>query len=177
MTSQKVFDALLVLRHQAGDKKAMTLLVKRHHKRLCKHSYWYTKDMDVAQDIVQDSWGVILKKIGGLKDANAFGSWSMRIVTRKTLNFLQRNKHVALQAAQLMAVVEEAPEVTKQTSAIKRLGAAIQKLPKDHQAVLRLFYTEGYSLKEISLILGISVGTVKSRLFHAREKLKTVLKN
>ncbi len=177
MTSQQIFDALLVLRYQAGDKKAMDLLVQRHHKRLCKHSYWYTKDMDAAQDIVQDSWGVILQKIHGLKDANAFGSWSMRIVTRRTLNFLKRNKHIAFQKEPFILTVAETSDTGRETSQIKRLGAAIKKLPKDHQAVLRLFYTEGYSLREISTILTISTGTVKSRLFHAREKLKTVLKN
>ncbi len=133
--------------------------------------------MDVAQDIVQDSWGVILKKIGSLKDANAFGSWSMRIVTRRTLNFLRRNKHLALKAEQLAAVAEEIPDLMQKTSEIKRLAAAIKELPNDHQVVLKLFYTEGFSLKEISAILEISVGTVKSRLFHAREKLKKVLKN
>jgi len=58
----------------------------------------------------------------------------------------------------------------------KKLLKAIETLSKDKQNVLRLFYVEDYSLKEISVILNISLGTVKSRLFQAREKLKTIIK-
>ncbi len=63
----------------------------------------------------------------------------------------------------------------KNTEIIK-LQQAIKSLPNNQQIVLRLFYTQEYSLLEIGNILDISVGTVKSRLFHAREKLKTILK-
>ncbi len=61
-------------------------------------------------------------------------------------------------------------------SVLQKLQLMIRVLPKDQQVVLRLFYTEEYSLKEISEILEISVGAVKSRLFHARERLKISLK-
>lgn len=61
-------------------------------------------------------------------------------------------------------------------SVLQKLQLMIRVLPKDQQVVLRLFYTEQYSLKEISEILEISVGAVKSRLFHARERLKISLK-
>ena len=56
------------------------------------------------------------------------------------------------------------------------MNAAISELSENQQMVLRLFYKEDYSLNEMSDILEISVGTVKSRLFHAREELKTILK-
>ena len=54
---------------------------------------------------------------------------------------------------------------------------AVKLLPEHHQMVINLFYVEDYSLKQISEILSISVGTAKSRLFHAREKLKTIIKD
>ncbi len=57
------------------------------------------------------------------------------------------------------------------------LQKAVLTLPTNQQLVLRLFYLEGYSLKEMSQILEISMGTVKSRLFYGREKLKTILKH
>jgi RNA polymerase sigma-70 factor (ECF subfamily) len=56
------------------------------------------------------------------------------------------------------------------------LLVAIKKLPEHQQVVIKLFYVEDYSLKQISDILKISIGTAKSRLFHAREKLKETLK-
>jgi len=62
MTPEKVFDAYLVLQHQSGDRKALGLLVKRHHYGFCNHAHWYTKDIDSSKDIVQESWNVIIKK-------------------------------------------------------------------------------------------------------------------
>jgi RNA polymerase sigma factor (sigma-70 family) len=59
---------------------------------------------------------------------------------------------------------------------VHKLLRAIPELTNDQQQVLRLFYTENYALNEISEMLNISVGTVKSKLFHAKEKLKTILK-
>ncbi|NHF61221.1 RNA polymerase sigma factor [Flavobacteriaceae bacterium TP-CH-4] len=176
MTSRKVFDALLVLQYQSGDSKALDLLVKRHHERLCRQAYWYTRDMEASKDIVQDCWGIIIRKIGGLRDANAFESWAMRIVTRKSLNFLNRDKKAQRQISEIPSTKEDANYDEEHQTNLIQIKKAIQQLPKDHQVVLRLFYTEEYSLKAISSILDVSVGTVKSRLFHAREKLKIIVK-
>ncbi len=176
MTTKKVFDALLVLQHQSGDKKALGLLVKRHHHRLCRHSFWYTRDIDAAQDIVQDCWGIIIKKLNGLRDPNTFGSWALRIVTRKSLDFLDSNKYQREKLKAMRAEDEDREAAELRQSDIQRLQKAIRSLPHDQQVVLKLFYTQEYSLKEIGGILDISVGTVKSRLFHAREKLKSILK-
>ncbi len=176
MTVQKVFDALLVLQYRSGNKRALGLLVKRHHQKLCRHAYWYTRDIEVSKDIVQDCWGVIIAKIPTLKDPNTFGSWAMRIVTRKSLDFLNRTKsnREKLKAFRpdTIAADGEGETATK----ITELQKAMVKLSENQRIVLRLFYTEEYSLKEISTILDISEGTVKSRLFHAREKLKSILK-
>ncbi len=87
MTSNKIFDALLVLQYQAGDKKALGMLVKRHHNRFCSHANWYLSDLDASKDVVQDCWGIIMYKISNLRDPNSFSSWAIRIVTRKSIDF------------------------------------------------------------------------------------------
>ncbi|TMM53935.1 RNA polymerase sigma factor [Maribacter algarum] len=172
----KIFDGLLVLQYKSGSKKAMSLLVKRHHEKLCKHAYWYTHDMDQAKDITQECWSIILKKIETLKNPNLFGSWALRIVTRKSLNIINQEKRELQKRSDFhfCRVIENEKHVNKEEIGI--LQKAIMALNKDQQQVLRLFYAEDYSLKEISDILSISRGTVKSRLFHAREKLKKNLK-
>ena len=174
---KKIFDALLVLQYQSGNKKALDLLVKRHHLRLCKHAYCYTQDLDISKDIVQDSWTVIMRKMGSLRDPNSFGSWTLRIVTRKSLDYLNKSSR---ERDKLKTIYKEnSPEVPidSRASDLEKLKAAIKELPPNQRQVLQLFYTEEYSLKEISAILVLSKGTVKSRLYHAREKLKTILKN
>lgn len=176
MNPNKIFDALLVLQYRAGNKRALGLLVKRYHGKLCRHSYWYTHDIEASKDIVQDSWSIIISKLATVKDPNAFGSWAMRIVTRKSLDFLSRNK-IDRERLRAYHKTQSGLDVEgDKQSILMRLEKAIKLLPNDQQVVLRLFYTEEYSLKEISSILEISTGTVKSRLFHAREKLKTILK-
>lgn len=175
--TDKIFDGLLVLQYQSGHKDAMNLLVKRHHYRLCQHSYWYTRDLDASKDIVQDCWSIIINKLHTLKDPNLFSSWATRIVTRKSLDHIKKekknNKH--LQDITIKAEINDG--IIDGSNKIKQLLKAIQLLPKNQQEVLQLFYTQEYSLKEISQILELSIGTVKSRLFHAREKLKIKIKD
>ncbi|MFS4456604.1 RNA polymerase sigma factor [Maribacter sp. 2304DJ31-5] len=175
--SRKIFDGLLVLQYRSGDEKALELLVKRYHKKLCGRSHWYVKDMDISQDIVQDCWRIIMHKINDLKDENAFESWAMRIVTRKSLNFLKREQRQREKLKSYGSMPREEEVYDEKTSEIQKLNSALKSLPHNQQEVLQLFYKEEYSLNEISEILQVSVGTIKSRLFHAREKLKTILKN
>ncbi len=176
MTPNKIFDALLVLQYQTGDKKALGMLVKRHHNRFCSHANWYLTDLDASKDVVQDCWSIIMNKLGSLRDPNSFSSWAMRIVTRKSIDFLKQNKTKREKLRQYQYTNLEGTNNEEKNTEIIKLQQAIKSLPNDQQIVLRLFNTQEYSLIEISNILDISVGTVKSRLFHAREKLKTILK-
>lgn len=176
MKPQKVFDSFLVIQYQSGNKKALGLLVGRHHKKMCRHAYWYVHDFDISKDIAQDCWAIIINKLHGLKDPTSFRSWAMRIVTRKSLDFLKRDSRDRVRLNQYRFDSSESETEDHRPEEVQKLKKAINILTKDQQVVLRLFYTEEYSLMEMATILDISVGTIKSRLFHAREKLKTILK-
>ena len=67
MKKDKTIDGLLVQQFQLGNKPALTQLVKRWHKTFCEKAYWIVKDADVAKDIAQDSWSIIINKINDLK--------------------------------------------------------------------------------------------------------------
>jgi len=177
---QRIFDGLLVLQYRLGDRKSMGMLVKRHHQKLCRCAYRYTRDAEASRDIVQDSWKVVIRKLGTLKDPNKFGSWAMAIVTRRSLDYLaaqKRQKEIYREAMILRKLKEAEPEALSEKEALLgRLRATIFELSLEQQEVIRLFYVEGLPLTEIGQILHLPVGTVKSRLFHAREKLKQLLK-
>ena len=175
----KVVDGLLVLQYRAGDKRALDLLIRRYHKKLCRHAYRYTKDKDTARDVVQESWKRAIGGISKLREPNTFGSWIMTIVTRKSLDYLTKKgkERQGLKEFQYVEKQQADTENSYGPEIINGLRHAIESLTMDHQIVLKLFYTESYSLCEIAEITGVSVGTVKSRLFHAREKLKTILNN
>ncbi len=178
MNKKTIIDGVLVTRFQSGDNKAMALLVKRWHKTFCEKAYWLVKDVDVAKDIAQDSWSIVVLKINNLKNPESFGSWALRIVYTKSLDWLKVNKRKQYNLADYKYKQEIDNLESFDNEAIKtKLIITIRTLSKQQQQVIQLFYVEDYSLKDIAKTLNISVGTAKSRLFHAREKLKQILKH
>ena len=178
-TKKRQVDGRLVQDFQSGDKKALVVLVKRWHKTFCDRAYWIVKDADMAKDIAQDCWQVIIAKLDHLKEPENFGAWAMRIVYTKSIDAIKANNRMNKVCDQLKH--EQINTETTEPSNIDRvkqnLLKTVNELPEQQQMVVRLFYVQDYSLKDISGMLGISVGTAKSRLYHAREKLKTILKN
>ncbi len=177
--SNKILDSLLVISYQSGDKKALELLVKRWNKKLCVQAYRYTKDWDLAKDIAQDTWHTVITKLFLLRDANSFGSWAMTIASRKALDVIKRNNKTK-EINESHVMTEGETEISPIRTKEQQIGQILKKIPElplDQRMVLKLFYLEEYSLKEISEITGASMNTVKTRLFRAREKLKTIIKN
>ena len=174
--SKKIFDGLLVLEYQKGNREALDMLVKRYHKDFYRFAVWYTRDVELAGDIVQDGWTTIIKKLNTLKNPNSFKSWALQIIVRKSQDQFSKTARTKKFKENYRQDddVEIVPEDERAEKLIQ-LRKAISALSFDQQMVIRLFYTEGHSLKEISTVLSISEGTVKSRLYHAREKLKSIL--
>ncbi len=173
----KISDAWLVDSYTNGHQKALAVLVKRWHVSFCEQAYYYTKDKDVAKDIAQDSWTVIMAKLNTIKDADKFGAWGKAIVSRKAIDWFNQQKKTAqhLDAYRQEEAILTSVVASNKEQELQKLNEAIVKLPVKQQQVLRLFYRESYTLKEMAEILEVSAGTVKSRLFNAREKIKTII--
>jgi len=170
-------DSELVKAFQAGDEKAMAKLVKRWHLIFCKKAYWIVKDTSLSKDIAQESWQIIIDKLHDLQKPSSFKSWALRIVYTTSIDVLrEQNRKRIKQNEYEQNQMQSSESIEEDTELKNALSNGIKRLPKHQQVVLRLFYTEEYSLKDISELLNISVGTAKSRLFHAREKLKLILK-
>jgi len=173
--SKEISDAELVIKYQSGDKKTLITLVTRWHKKFVSHAYWYTKNAELSKDIVQESWTVIIDKIDSLRQADKFGSWGLSIVTRKAIDSLREQSKYRKLDYYTEANLVDNKQVN--TSLLHNLVLKeIKRLPNEQQIVLKLFYVEGYKIHQISELLNIAKGTVKSRLFTAREKLKSILK-
>ena len=171
-------DADLVVSLQQGDKAALVPLVKKWHKLFCDTSYWLVKDRDAAKDIAQESWLIIIHKIGTLKEPKQFKFWAYRIVCNKSTDWLRlqsKSQKRTVRKAIEMESDGDVDDYSERAYVKQKLLKAIQALPIAQKDIIKLFYIESYSLKQISALLHISVGTAKSRLFHAREKLKKEL--
>ena len=177
-TNQDPTDRFLIQQYLKGNKSVLPLLVKRYHKIFCQKAFWITKDKGLAKDVAQDSWITIIDKLKSLKNTDSFKSWALRIVYTKAVDKLKNrtkeNKNFDLNKTE--AVFQKFGD--DNSAVVKwKLLKAFRDLPKGKQEIIRLFYTEEYSIYEISNFLKIPVGTVKSRLFKAREKLKIIMKN
>ncbi len=170
-------DGFLIQQYRKGNTAVLQILVKRYHKVFCEKAYWVTRDKELAKDIAQESWITIIDKMDRLRNADLFKNWAFRIVYTKAIDNI-KHKNKALKDLAVFGITElDNPSSNEENQDIQiKLLKAIRELPKEKQDIIRLFYVEAYSINEISAFLKIPVGTVKSRLFKAREKLKLILK-
>lgn len=173
-------DKALILSYLQGENEALVSLVQKWHQTFCRIAFSYVQNAAEAKDVAQESWVVLIAKLNTLEDPVKFKSWAIQIVKRKALDQLRKSKRYGkhlenFKIEQGYGEVEN--DIEKKLDTKKEvLRKAIADLSPHHQQIIRLFYVEEYSLQEISELLEISKGTVKSRLFHAREKLKKIIK-
>lgn len=171
-------DRFLIQQYVEGDKTVLPELVKRYHRLFCERAFWITKDKEMAKDTAQESWITIINKLHSLKNVDRFKSWAFRIVYNKAIDALKfRNKENEELRSFESEETDSESSNEKRIRIQKALLEAIQELPKGKQDIVRLFYAEEYTINEISGFLNIPVGTVKSRLFKSREKLKSIIKS
>jgi RNA polymerase sigma factor (sigma-70 family) len=157
-------DELLVMDAQDGDASALDALVQRWQKRLWAHAHRLTGDAEAAWDATQEAWLGIVKGLGKLHDPARFRPWAYRIVTNKALDLLASRR-----PAQSLPDTLATP-----SSAAAEVGELLARLDPDKRVVLVLFYMEDLSIAEIASILKIPPGTVKSRLFNARDACRSL---
>lgn len=164
-----ILNELLVLHAQDGDMKSFSLLVKRWHPALLKQAYRLTRNDEASLDIVQESWHAIARGIAGLNSPAAFKTWAYRIVSNKSANWIKEQQRRRINESAYDPTDDSDTDVAESRQKITK---ALERLPTSTRALLSMFYTENHTVKEISEILGVNQGTVKSRLFYARKTLK-----
>lgn len=170
-----VFDELLVVLAQQGDRQALDRLHKRWNARLARAALRYTGDAELARDLVQESWIGIWKGIRGLRDPAKFRSYAFSILHRRGADHVRgaiRDRATSAPFASDERTDHVAPASQSDTVALQQAFAA---LPPDQRLAAHLHFVEGLTLREIAEVQGIAEGTAKSRLFHARRKLKASL--
>ena len=171
----RLFDEYLVASAKAGDHKAFELLAERWHRKLVAHAWRITGHAETARDAAQSGWIEIVRGLHRLQDERAFAAWAYRIVTRRCAKHIgaaiRRRELAQALTTQLEAV---GPELEAALEA-PRIRAAIAELPPEQGSAIALFYLEEMSVAEVAVALGVPAGTVKTRLMHARRKLRAAL--
>ncbi|TXH65193.1 MAG: sigma-70 family RNA polymerase sigma factor [Lysobacteraceae bacterium] len=178
--SERIFDEYLVVSAQAGDRAAWQRLVARWQPRLLRHAWRLTGHADRAADLVQDAWIDIWKGLRRLDDAVAFPAWAFRIVTRRCHRAFQNADRERLSLTELADTVSESDDATGTEALAReidltRVREVMAELPSTQRAALSLFHLEDLSVAEIAIALDVPPGTVKTRLMHARRKIRARL--
>jgi RNA polymerase sigma factor (sigma-70 family) len=173
----RIFDEYLVASARAGDHRAFGVLVRRWQSRLVAHAWRLLGDGEAAREAVQDGWGEIVRGLARLRDDRAFPAWAYRIVSRRCAQHIAG----AVRRRALHDAVATAPESEDDGDAtpggrdIDRLRAAIRALPAAQRAAVALYHLEELSIAEVAVALDVPAGTVKTRLMHARLKLRGII--
>ena len=178
----------LIARTQAGDPAAFDELIVKYSTRLYGLVYNMTSNHEDTNDLLQDIWSKAYRSITGFRGKSSFYTWMHSIGVNMTINFLKkRGRRFHLSLDDIDANIQndkEFIELTATSSPVrdadlgelqKRLNEAMQKLSHDHRAVVTMFDIQGMPHAEIAKILGISEGTVRSRLFYAHRQLQNFL--
>ena len=172
---------------QENDPDCFDELVRPHLQKLYRLSFRLTQSVSEAEDLLQDVLCKIFERRGELTSISDLGPWLSRVLynqfvdstrqqKRRRLRVISENEMVGDLGIDSYADHGANPESAAVTRFdIDRVSEALRRLSEDHQTVLVMHDVEGYKLKEIQLITGISVGTIKSRLSRARARLKEIL--
>jgi RNA polymerase sigma-70 factor (ECF subfamily) len=170
---------LLVLWAQGEDAEAFAALVRRWQRRLFRHAFHLTNREDVAADVVQETWLAVVRGIRRLQDPACFPRWFLQIASRKCGDWVRiqkQQRNLVEHLANGLQAPTPQGEIAEQQEDIARLRQGLRCLPGDRRALLSMFYLDGLSIAEIAQAVEVPPGTVKSRLYHARQELKALLK-
>jgi RNA polymerase sigma-70 factor (ECF subfamily) len=178
----------LVRRARKGDLAAYDDLVRRYQERIYATIYHMTSNHEDANDLAQDTFIKAFHALKSFKGGSSFYTWVYRIAVNKTINFLKQRKHKAhLSLDDLDFNAEHDPDLvalisdkTPRREAYlselqQKLNEAMQKLSEPHRLAVTLHDVQGLSHEEIAEIMDCNIGTVRSRLFYARQLLQAYL--
>ncbi len=186
--SAPVAEMDLVRRAQGGNLEAYDELIKRYQERIYATVYHMTSNHEDANDLAQDSFIKAFQALKSFKGGSSFYTWLYRIAVNKTINFLKQRKnrvHMSLNDLDfntennpdLVALIsEKTPRREAGLNELQeKLNAAMLRLSEPHRLVVVLHDVQGLSHEEVAKVMECNIGTVRSRLFYARQQLQSLL--
>jgi RNA polymerase sigma-70 factor (ECF subfamily) len=181
-------EMVLVDRARRGDLRAYDELIKRYQERIYATVYHMTSNHEDANDLAQESFVKAYQALKSFKGGSSFYTWLYRIAVNKTINFLKQRKnrqHMSLNDLDFNAehdpdlvalISDKTPRRDAGLAELQeKLNAALLKLSEHHRMAVVLHDVQGLSHEEIAKVMDCNIGTVRSRLFYARQQLQALL--
>ncbi|MGA2776211.1 MAG: sigma-70 family RNA polymerase sigma factor [Steroidobacteraceae bacterium] len=166
----------LLRRISGGDRDAFRELYLRYHRRLARFLTRLLHRYADAEEIINDTLWIVWQRAGEFRDASRVSTWIMGIAYRRALNMIRsattHERAMALQIADSEATVSDSAQALEER---QLLDASLAQLPLEQRLVLEFTYYLDHSCEEIAQIMDCPVNTVKTRMFNARRKLRTIL--
>ena len=172
-------DLSLLERIAGGDQAALHELYLAYHHRVLRFVMRITGNLELAKEGVNDVMLAVWRNSASFERRSSVSTWIMGIAYRTALKQLERNKRWSSRFGSNLDDFEDRPEIAVEPSEHADLHDVLEKalgeLSPEHRAVVELTYFQGCSYDEIARIAGCPVNTVKTRMFHARAKLRRLL--
>lgn len=175
-------DQLVIERVLEGDVKSFEVLVKKYQRKIYFLALRMTKNHDVADELAQESFVRAYMSLSTFQVGRSFYTWIYRIAVNQILNYLKHKSFtVSLDTPSGRTFLESVPKSPDQLNRLVNqeqmvfFQEALDKLPSPQKTIFMLKTYDNFSYEEIAKIMGCSIGTVMSRLFRARAKLKSAL--
>jgi len=165
----------LLRRIAARDRAALEALYHAYHRRLSRFLLRLAPRYDFAEEIINETFWVVWRKAEEFRGASRVSTWIMGIAYRRALRELRNARQSRTADSRLREDGEAHCDDSQQLDLQDWLARALRDLPEEQRLTLELAYFMGHSCEEIAAITHCPVGTVKARMFHAREKLRRVL--
>jgi RNA polymerase sigma-70 factor (ECF subfamily) len=157
-----------------GDRRALDQLYLAYHRRLARFLTRVTPRYESAEEIINDTFMVVWQRAADFRGASRVSTWIIGIAYRIALKSL-RGTDGMLRAVRSDDLPEPSVEPGAAAELQDWIAHGLRHLPVDQRLTIQLAYQMGHSMEEIAEITGCPVGTVKARMFHAREKLRLYL--
>lgn len=174
--ARRLYDRLLVLRCQAGEEAALNELIARYSPGL----RFFLRKMAgraAADDLLQDTWFDVYRKINGLKRPGAFGAWLYRIARDKAYRELRRRPAPQIRVDENVPEPVAAAEESFTPDEVQSVRDALGELPGEQREVLLLRFIGQMSYEQIADVIAHPVGTVRSRIHYAKLALRAKLES
>ena len=167
----RLIDQVLLLRCQIGDRDAFAKLIERYQKPLRYFIGHLLGDAQITEDIFQETWLTVIRRVQSLRQADAFAPWLYRIARNKVYDQLRR-KNVLSKLDENIAIKNNTESVVFSAEDAEKIHRCLEKLRPEHKEVLMLRFLEQMPYEQIARVVNCSLGTVKSRIHYAKLALK-----
>ncbi len=185
MANIELSDALLVKDYMTGNEKALETLIKRHQSRIYGFIYSKISDVDISNDIFQDTFIKVIKtlKSNSYNEEGKFLPWVMRIAHNLIIDHFRRNKKMPMfretEEFSIFSIMSDEELTIENKIIVEQVEADVRKLleelPEDQKEVLVMRMYQDMSFKEISEVTGVSINTSLGRMRYALMNLRKII--